>query len=69
LAAHPDEWVPWSTLYATLGLTHRQCAGMLGAAERRCKLYPPYVKSYEGGEYYFFMPKDVAELVAELADK
>jgi len=42
---------------------------MLGAAERRCMLYPPYVKSYEGGEYYFFMPKDVAELVAELADK
>jgi hypothetical protein len=40
---------------------------MLGAAERRCKGAPPYVKTKEDGEYYFWMPKDVAALIVELA--
>jgi len=66
LAQQPEQWVPWESLYGALGLTDRQCAGMLGAAERRCKGYPPYIKAYDGG-YFFWMPKDVADAVIELA--
>jgi len=67
LAHQPDTWVPWASLYGALGLTDRQCAGMLGAAERRCKGFPPYVKSAEGELYYFYMPSAVAAIVNGLA--
>ena len=67
LAHEPEQWVESSKLYNSLGLQDRQCAGMLGAAERRCKGFPPYVKSDENGQYYFWMPKDVAILVGEFA--
>jgi hypothetical protein len=40
---------------------------MLGAAERLCKGFPPYVKSKDDSEYFFWMPKDVSELINEFA--
>jgi hypothetical protein len=67
LAHEPEQWVHWPKLYGALGLKNTEAAGMLGAAERRCKGFPPYVKSKDEGEYYFWMPKDVAELIIELA--
>jgi hypothetical protein len=54
-------------LYGALGLKNTEAAGMLGAAERRCKGYPPYVKSRDDGEHYFWMPQDVSDLINELA--
>jgi hypothetical protein len=63
----PEQWVHWPKLYNRLDLKKTEAAGMLGAAERRCKGAPPYVKTKEDGEYYFWMPKDVAALIVELA--
>jgi len=68
LARQPGTWVSWSYLHATLGLTSRQCAGMIGAAERRCKGNPPYIKSYDDGHYWFQMPASAAEIVIRLAE-
>ena len=68
LAQEPDEWVSWTDLCEAVGLTPRQASGMLGAAERRCNLYPPYEKTgYTEGDHWFRMPKDVAEIIKELA--
>lgn len=68
LAEEPDKWVSWTDLCNAIGLTPRQASGMLGAAERRCNLHPPYEKSgYMEGDHWFRMPKDVAEVVKELA--
>jgi hypothetical protein len=67
LADRGGEWVAWSTLYEGLGLTSRQAAGMLGAAERRCKGHPPYEKAWEEYEHWFRMPTETAEIVKELA--
>lgn len=69
LAAHPDEWLSWDHLCEAIGMSNRQAAGMLGAAERRCKRLPPYQKAYEDGEHWFLMPSDVAHVVKELASK
>jgi hypothetical protein len=68
LADHPDEWVEWSELCKAIGLSNQQTAGMLGAAERRCKLKPPYWKAYEEGTYWFQMPTAVADIVRDLAN-
>ncbi|WP_328851260.1 hypothetical protein OG994_25855 [Micromonospora globbae] len=68
LAEEPDEWVSWTVLCEAIGLTPHQASGMLGAAERRCKGYPPYEKSgYTEGDHWFRMPKEVAEIIKELA--
>jgi hypothetical protein len=68
LAQEPDEWVSWTDLCEAVGLAPRQASGMLGAAERRCNGYPPYEKTgYTEGDYWFRMPKDVAEVITELA--
>jgi hypothetical protein len=67
LAEKPDEWVDWEELCNAIKLTPQQASGMLGAAERRCKLKPPYWKAYEDGTYWFQMRDDVAEVVRELA--
>lgn len=67
LARQPGTWVAWSELYTALGLTDRQCAGMIGAAERRCKGKPPYIKSYDDGSYWFLMPASAADIVTRLA--
>ncbi len=67
LAHTPEEWVHWPKIYNALGLKNTEAAGMLGAAERRCKGLPPYVKTKEDGQYYFWMPKDVSDLIIELA--
>lgn len=67
LATHPDQWLAWQELCEAIDMTPRQASGMLGAAERRCKQLPPYEKAYEDGEHWFRMPKDVAEVVQELA--
>lgn len=40
LAAHPDEWVSWGDLCEAVDLEPTRASGMLGAAERRCKLLP-----------------------------
>jgi hypothetical protein len=68
LADNPDKWVAWKDLYTVIGMTDRQAAGMLGAAERRCKGKPPYEKLHEDGEYWFRMPAPVAALVTEFAE-
>lgn len=67
LADHPGEWCEWEALCEAVGLTPRQASGMLGAAERRCKLLPPYEKAYEDGQYWFRMPQTVADIIKELA--
>lgn len=64
--AASDHWVRWEDLYEAIGLTDRSAAGMLGAAERRCKGLLPYTKSYEGG-YWFRMPESVADMIIDLA--
>jgi hypothetical protein len=69
LAASPDDWLPWPDLCATIGLEPGQAAGMLGAAERRCKQRPPYEKLREGGVRYFRMPARVAEVIEDLASE
>lgn len=69
LAKRPGEWVSWEDLYTAINLEPNQAAGMLGAAERRCKLLPPYEKAYEDYTYWFRMPTSVAEIVTELAAK
>jgi hypothetical protein len=67
LAHEPAQWVHWPKLHNALGLKNTEAAGMLGAAERRCKGFPPYVKSKDEGEHYFWMPSDTAELIIQLA--
>lgn len=67
LAHEPDQWVHWTKLHNSLGLKNTEAAGMLGAAERRCKGYPPYVKAKDNGEHYFWMPGDVAALIVQFA--
>lgn len=67
LSEHPDEWVAWADLCKAIQMTPQQASGMLGAAERRCKLKPPYEKAWEDDVYWFRMPGDVAEQVRELA--
>lgn len=69
LADHAGEWVEWTDLCDAVGLTPRQAAGMIGAAERRCKKLPPYEKAYEDGQHWFRMPTEVAEVVKELGGK
>jgi hypothetical protein len=69
LAANPDEWLSWQDLCEAIELEPNRASGMLGAAERRCKLLPPYEKAYEDNTYWFRMPKDVADVVTELAAK
>jgi hypothetical protein len=67
MAKHPDEDVLWDDLCAAIGLTGRQAAGMIGAAERRLKGNPPYDKYKSGGQHWFNMPGAVAEIVEEYA--
>ncbi len=67
LARTPDTWVAWTELYEGLGLTNRQAAGMLGAAERRCKGHPPYEKASDHDDHWFRMPGAIADIVNELA--
>lgn len=69
LASNPGEWWAWSDLCQEIGMTPREASGMLGAAERRCKQKPPYEKVQEGGEHWFLMPQEVADVVLELAAK
>ncbi len=69
LANHPDEWVSWEDLCTAIDLEPSRASGMLGAAERRCKLLPPYEKAYEDYTYWFRMPSSVANIVTELATK
>jgi hypothetical protein len=58
-----DSWVRWETLHDQIGLTGRQAAGMLGAAERRLKGAPPYEKKIADGTHWFRMPEAVANLI------
>jgi hypothetical protein len=68
LAKHPDEWVSWHDLCEAIKLSPKAASGMLGAAERRCKGYPPYYKSgFTEGDHWFLMSPEVAEMVNELA--
>lgn len=68
LADKPDDWVAWRELCKSIGLTPREASGMLGAAERRCKGYPPYYKSgYSKGDHWFSMPTEVAAMIKEFS--
>ena len=69
LAAQPDEWVAWKELCEEIELDPKKASGMLGAAERRCKGYPPYYKSgYTEGDHWFLMTAEVAAMIKEFAD-
>ncbi|MGI8701207.1 MAG: hypothetical protein ACR2JU_08380 [Nocardioidaceae bacterium] len=52
-----------------IDLEPTRASGMLGAAERRYKLLPPYAKAYEDGQYRFRMPESVTDVVTEVAAK
>lgn len=69
LATQPDKWVAWTDLCEAIDLEPKRASGMLGAAERRCKLLPPYEKVDEDGEHWFRMPGSVAEVITDLAGK
>ena len=70
LADHGDQWVSWRALCREIGRTPAQAAGMLGAAERRCKQYPPYEKSgWTDGDRWFRMPEHAAAVVRALASE
>lgn len=68
LAHHSDQWVSWRFLCHAVDRTPSQAAGMLGAAERRCKQYPPYEKSgWTEGDRWFRMPEHAAAVIRALA--
>jgi hypothetical protein len=67
MAKTPDVWVRWADLCVAIDLPPRRASGMLGAAERRCKGYPPYEKYEDTDGYWFRMPARVAEYVQEAA--
>jgi hypothetical protein len=69
LAEHADEWVTWEELLKVIDFTAQQGAGMLGAAERRCKGRPPYEKRITGNVREFRMPSQVAEYIMEVASE
>ncbi|MCW2522200.1 MAG: hypothetical protein JWO63_535 [Frankiales bacterium] len=72
LAQQPEQWVTWSSLYAAVGRSDRQCRDIVHRAERRGRGWPPYVRAYrsgwaEGGTVDYWMPAEVAALVVQLA--
>jgi hypothetical protein len=67
LADRAGQWVKWQELLDAVNLTSAQGAGMIGAAERRCRMRPPYVKRSRSGLQEFKMPAEVAELIHEVA--
>lgn len=70
LAAHAGQWVSWRELCRAIDRTPAQAAGMLGAAERRCRQYPPYEKSgWIAGERWFRMSPRAAAVVRSLGDQ
>lgn len=68
LVDQPDEWVEWLELCEKIGLRPPQAAGMLGAAERRCAMKPPYEKRQVGGIIYFRVSSEVAATIREIND-
>ena len=67
LADHPDEWFSGPDIAEAIGMRADAVAGMLGAAERRCKQRPPYEKQWVNGHREFLMPESVARVIRELA--
>jgi hypothetical protein len=65
LAERPDQWVPWADLTAAIGRTPQEASGMLGAAERRCHLLPPYEKRGSSPTVEFRMPNRVAAVIRD----
>lgn len=68
LVDQPDEWVEWLELCERIGLRPPQAAGMLGAAERRCGMRPPYEKRQIGGVIYFRVSSEIAEIIRGVRD-
>lgn len=68
LVDQPDEWVEWLALCERIGLRPPQAAGMLGAAERRCGMRPPYEKRQVGGVIYFRVSSEIAEIIRGARD-
>lgn len=66
LADNPDEWIKWTYICNHLGLSPRQSAGMIGAAERRCKASVPYTKKTVGDVRYFRLALDAAEVIKQI---
>ena len=69
LVSQPDEWVEWLRLCDTIGLRPPQAAGMLGAAERRCGMRPPYEKRQMGGVIYFRVSSEVAAIIRDTGEE
>ncbi len=69
LAEHAGQWVDWPDVLAAIDMGASQAAGMLGAAERRCKGRPPYEKQWRNGVRQFRMDPRVAHVIEEVRDR
>jgi hypothetical protein len=67
LADNPDEWLSGPAIAQAIDMDPAAVPGMLGAAERRCRQWPPYEKRWVDGRREFLMPGYVAETIHELA--
>lgn len=67
LAEHAGNEVYWPELCEAIGLGRRSGAGVIGAAERRCKRNPPYTKRYAGEDTWFTMSPEVATVIKKVA--
>ena len=66
LVSEPGKWFEWHDLCRQIDFTPSQAAGMLGAAERRCRQNTPYEKKHEGGKQYFRVTSDVADIIKDV---
>jgi hypothetical protein len=63
---YPDEWINQDDVIVLLEMEPTSFPGFLGAAERRCKKRPPYVKKRINDRVHFMMPRSVAEVIEGL---
>jgi hypothetical protein len=59
--------VDWQVLCNQVGITRREGAGMLGAAQKRLSGVFPFTRESSGDNYRFTMREDVADMVIDLA--
>ncbi|MBN9101470.1 MAG: hypothetical protein J0I49_25685 [Pseudonocardia sp.] len=67
LVRQPGEWVEWTELCRLIDFKPAQAAGMLGAAERRCRHNTPYEKKTIRGKQYFRVTAEVAAIISEVS--
>ncbi|GAA1296058.1 hypothetical protein [Pseudonocardia xinjiangensis] len=69
LVRQPGDWVEWPELCRLIDFKPAQAAGMLGAAERRCRQNTPYEKKQVGGKQYFRVTPEVAAIINEVTGR